>query len=112
MISERLRRALSSVPKTKPSWTAMVSQLAAESLRCHSTRKAGTTADALNQSDMPSNSARDKSASARHLRGSAGGRLSLGERLAAVMNGGEDTTLYAGAGGATEGGQGRARGAP
>jgi len=28
------------------------------------------------------------------------------------MNGGEDTTLYAGAGGATEGGQGRARGAP
>src|ERR1700682_5275699 len=64
-MSGRLKKALSKVPATKPSCTAIVSQLAVASERLHSTRNAGTTAEALNQSDIPSNSAADSSASVR-----------------------------------------------
>src|SRR5260370_109110 len=42
----------------------MVSQLAFDSERFHSLRIAGTTADALNHSDIPSSSAIDNSVSA------------------------------------------------
>src|SRR6266850_3909096 len=64
-MSGRFRRALTSVPQTKPSWTAIVNQLTLASLKFHSTRRAGTTAEALNQSDMPSSSASESNASAR-----------------------------------------------
>src|SRR5690242_20140699 len=65
MMSGRLSSALSSVPATKPSWTDRVSQVAAEGLRCHSLVRAGTTAEPLNQSDMPKSSAIASSASVR-----------------------------------------------
>src|SRR5687768_4419048 len=65
MMSGKLRNALMRVPHTKPSWTAIVSQPTAESPKFHSTRNAGSTAAALNQSDMPNNSARDSRPSAR-----------------------------------------------
>jgi hypothetical protein len=42
-----------------------VSQLTAASERRHSTRNAGTTAEALNQSDMPNSSASDSKINAR-----------------------------------------------
>src|SRR6266849_4061693 len=65
MMSGRLRSALTRVPATKPSWTDKVSQLAVASLRCHSLVSAGTTAEPLNQSDIPSNSAIASTASVR-----------------------------------------------
>jgi len=40
-------------PVTKPSWTEAVSHTAAAALIVHSTRRAGTTADAENQTDRP-----------------------------------------------------------
>src|SRR6266567_4282440 len=58
MMSGRFRRALNKVPATKPICTDSVNQLAALSLRFHSLVKAGTTAEPLNQSDIPSNSAK------------------------------------------------------
>src|ERR1043166_1340874 len=57
MMSGRFASALKRVPATKPSCTESVSQLAAVSLRFHSLVSAGTTAEPLNQSDIPSNSA-------------------------------------------------------
>src|SRR5216683_2097119 len=66
MRSGRFRKALSSVPNTNPSCTEIVNQLAAASPKCHSLRRAGTTAEALNHSDMPNSSATDSSARARH----------------------------------------------
>src|ERR1700682_5402218 len=68
-MSGRLSRALRRVPATKPSCTESVSQLAAASLRFHSRLNAGTTADPLNQSDMPSSSAIASSASVRQRDG-------------------------------------------
>src|SRR6266542_1430423 len=65
MMSGRLKKALSSVPATNPSCTDKVSQLAASPLRFHSLVSAGTTAEPLNQRDMPSNSAIASSASIR-----------------------------------------------
>src|ERR1700682_3912344 len=65
MMSGRLRSALKSVPATKPSCTESVSQFAALALRFHSFVRAGTTAEPLNQSDMPSSSAIANSASVR-----------------------------------------------
>src|SRR5882762_8522017 len=66
MRSGRFRKALSSVPNTNPSCTEIVNQLAAVSPKCHSLRRAGITAEALNQSAMPNSSAKDNSARARH----------------------------------------------
>src|SRR5438552_1394821 len=57
MMSGRFASALKRVPATKPSWTESVNQLAADSLRFHSLVSAGTTAEPLNQSDMPRSSA-------------------------------------------------------
>src|SRR5882672_2727289 len=71
MMSGRLRSALKSVPATKPSCTDSVSQFAALELRCHSFTRAGTTAEPLNQSDMPSSSAIASSASVRQRAGEA-----------------------------------------
>ena len=65
MISGRLRNALSRVPVTKPSCTDNVNQLAADSLRFHSFVSAGTTAEPLNQSDMPRSSATARTVSVR-----------------------------------------------
>src|ERR1043165_2139361 len=65
MTSGRLRSAERSVPATKPSCTARVSQLVADSDRRHSARSAGATAEAENHRDMPSSSAVPSSASAR-----------------------------------------------
>src|SRR5437879_3694385 len=65
MMSGRLRSALKRVPATKPSCTESVSQLAVPALRFHSLVNDGTTAEPLNQSDMPSNSAIASSARVR-----------------------------------------------
>src|SRR5581483_2755869 len=65
MMSGRLRSALSSVPTTNPICTERVSQLAADSVSCHSFVNAGMTAEPLNHSDMPSNSAIASSTSVR-----------------------------------------------
>src|ERR1700716_1339965 len=65
MMSGRLSRALKRVPATKPSCTESVSQLAAPARRFHSLVNAGTTAEPLNQSDMPSSSAIASNASVR-----------------------------------------------
>src|SRR5918994_3925506 len=66
MMSGRFRNALSKVPKTKPSCTAMVNQLTSAPVNFHSVCSEGTTAAALNHSDMPNNSARDNKKRARH----------------------------------------------
>src|SRR5882762_3655435 len=71
MMSGRLRSALRRVPATKPSCTESVSHLAASALRFHSLVNAGTTAEPLNQSDMPSSSAIASSASVRQRNGEA-----------------------------------------
>src|SRR6266550_9509797 len=71
MMSGRLSSALRRVPATKPSCTESVSQLAALALRLHSRLSAGTTAEPLNQSDMPSSSAIASSASVRQRDGEA-----------------------------------------
>src|SRR6185369_8687959 len=68
-MSGRLSVALMSVPATKPSWTAIAIQLICEGDSCHSCVSAGTTAEPLNHSDMPSSSAIDKSARACQRRG-------------------------------------------
>src|SRR5437016_12898858 len=65
MMSGRFTSELKRVPATKPSWTESVSQLAAASLRFHSFVSAGTTAEPLNQSDIPSSSAIASTASVR-----------------------------------------------
>src|SRR5437016_13200196 len=70
-MSGRLRSALRRVPATKPSCTESVSQLAALALRFHSLASAGTTAEPLNQSDIPSSSATASSASVRQRDGEA-----------------------------------------
>src|SRR6266446_7472442 len=71
MMSGRFRSALRRVPATKPSCTESVNQLTAPALRCHSFVRAGTTAEPLNQSDMPNNSAIASSASMRQRKGEA-----------------------------------------
>src|ERR1041384_6634176 len=65
MMSGRLSSALSSVPATTPSAPDSVNHVDAEGLRCHSLVSAGTTAEPLNQSDMPNSSAIASSASVR-----------------------------------------------
>src|SRR5213593_3722258 len=64
-MSGRLMRAASSVPATNPNCTASVSPEAPEESRCHSSRRAGADAEALNQSVIPSSSAVEMSRSAR-----------------------------------------------
>src|SRR5713226_4311431 len=71
MMSGRLSRALKRVPATKPNCTESVSQLAAPALRFHSLVNAGTTAEPLNQSDMPSSSAIASTASVRQREASS-----------------------------------------
>src|SRR5262245_4267985 len=66
MTSGRFDSADISVPQTNPSWTASVSQAAAESESRHSAWIAGTDADAENQRDIPSSSATARRARARH----------------------------------------------
>ncbi len=70
-MSGRFRSALRRVPATKPSCTESVNQLTAPALRRHSFVSAGTTAEPLNQSDMPNNSAIASSASMRQRKGEA-----------------------------------------
>ena len=65
--SGRLPSALASVPRMNPSWTAMVSAAAPASPSCHSRASAGSTAEALNQSESASSSATERENSARHL---------------------------------------------
>src|ERR1051325_6181979 len=72
MMSGRLSVALSSVPATKPSCTAMASQLICEGESFHSSESAGTTAEPLNQSAIPNNSAAESSVNARQRRGCGG----------------------------------------
>src|ERR1043165_8565472 len=69
MMSGRFSVALMSVPATNPGWTAIAIQLICEGDKCHSEESAGTTAEPLNHSDMPSNSAIDKRVNARQRRG-------------------------------------------
>ena len=69
-MSGRLKVALRRVPATKPSWTAIATQLICDGESCHSRESAGTTAEPLNQSAIPNNSAVESSANARHRRGS------------------------------------------
>src|SRR5258706_14987484 len=71
MMSGRLKSALKSVPATKPNCTESVSQLTAPAPRFHSFVRAGTTAEPLNQSDIPSSSAIASSASMRQRNGDA-----------------------------------------
>src|SRR5262249_12063038 len=68
-MSGRFKVALNSVPATKPSCTAIATQLICDGESRHSTVSAGTTAEPLNHSDMPSNSAIESSARARQRRG-------------------------------------------
>jgi hypothetical protein len=67
--SGRFAKAERSVPATKPSCTARVSQVAADSERFHSTLIAGATAEPENQSDIPSSSAAAMETRARHRAG-------------------------------------------
>src|SRR5262245_48020423 len=63
--SGRLPRALTSVPAMKPIWTELVRLARPASPSCHSAVSAGSTADALNQSDSAISSAADSRASCR-----------------------------------------------
>lgn len=65
--SGRFRSALTSVPATKPSWTAMEIQLTCDSESFHSELNAGTTAEPLNHNDMHRSTATDNSTRTRHL---------------------------------------------
>jgi hypothetical protein len=65
MMSGRFKSAERSVPATKPSCTESVSQLVADSDRCHSARSAGATAEAENHRDIASSSAAPSSERAR-----------------------------------------------
>ena len=60
-----LRKALRSVPQTKPAWTAIVSQAACSAFRASSDTNVGVTAVAENHSVMPKNSPRAISPSMR-----------------------------------------------
>jgi len=82
-MSGRFNKALSKVPATIPSCTDSVNQLAAPALRFHSLVSAGTTAEPLNQSDMPSSSATANSASVRQR--AADGALSLEARCSLMF---------------------------
>src|SRR5258706_9768189 len=80
--SASVRMELSSAPATKPSCTLVVSQDCKAPESFHSTVSCGTTAEAENQTDMPSSAARASSETFRHLPRSSGRR-----RAAAVMRG-------------------------
>src|SRR6185436_19524193 len=67
--SGRLPSADTSVPTTKPSWTASVSQAPPDSERPHSARSAGATAEPENQSDIARSSAEAMRTRARQRRG-------------------------------------------
>src|SRR2546428_2207203 len=66
--SGRLASALASVPTMKPAWTAIVRPALPPSPRAHSCLRAGKTAEALNQSERASSSARERSVSWRQAR--------------------------------------------
>src|SRR6059036_3603958 len=61
--SGRLTSALASVPTMKPAWTAITRPALPPSPSAHSCVSAGSTADALNQSERASSSASERSAS-------------------------------------------------
>lgn len=56
-MSDRLNKELIKAPVTNPICTDIVSHAIPESLKCHSTEREGTTAEAENQSPIASNSA-------------------------------------------------------
>jgi hypothetical protein len=64
--SGRLERAAASVPTMKPACTAIVSPARPPSPSAHSRERAGSTAEALNQSDSASSSAVASKPRARH----------------------------------------------
>src|SRR5215467_14415242 len=66
--SGRLVRALSRVPTMNPACTAIVRPAAPPTVRSHSRLSAGSTADALNQSESASSSASESSVSWRQAR--------------------------------------------
>ncbi len=70
-----LRTADPKAPMTNPSWTDIVSQACPDGPRFQVAPRAGTTAEAENQTDMPRNSARARQARARRL--SPGARAAL-----------------------------------
>src|SRR5512141_391667 len=65
--SARFRTAEARVPATKPSWTDIVSQACPDAVRRQTELRAGTTADAENQTDMPRNWVKQRSPKARLL---------------------------------------------
>src|SRR5882672_6406497 len=69
MTSGRLASALASVPTMKPAWTAMVRPARPPSPRPHSRCSAGSTAEALNQSERASSSASERRTSWRQAAG-------------------------------------------
>src|ERR1044072_7216766 len=66
MMSGRFRKELRAVPATNPICTAKGSKSAPLRSSFHSLTNDGTTAESLNQSDIPSNSAIASRASVRH----------------------------------------------
>src|SRR5215472_791462 len=78
-MSGRLPSALASVPRMKPSWTAMVRLAVPPLPRCHSRRSTSRTADALNQGDRASSSATASAASTRQRAAPASGAPELDE---------------------------------
>ncbi len=66
-LSARVNADEPSAPTTKPICTDIVSQALPESLRPHASVRAGTTADAENQTDIASSSASESKSSVRHL---------------------------------------------
>jgi hypothetical protein len=67
MMSERFNRAETRAPITKPAWTDIVSQARPESSRDQACASEATTAEAENQTAIPSISARERSTIVRHF---------------------------------------------
>src|SRR5713101_3512503 len=72
-MSGRLASAEPSVPRMKPAWTAMVSPARPPSPSAHSRESAGSTAEALNQSERAPSSAAERRARARQRPGAGSG---------------------------------------
>src|SRR6266852_273457 len=72
-MSGRLASAEPSVPRMKPAWTAMVSPARPPSPSAHSRESAGSTAEALNQSERAPSSAAERRARAGQRPGAGSG---------------------------------------
>src|SRR6266581_8297438 len=97
-MSGRLASAAPSVPRMKPACTAMVSPARPPSPSAHSRESAGSTAEALNQSERAPSSAAERRARARQRPGAESGRgswvkASLFDGIAAPGQAGVEGTL-------------------